>query len=253
MKTGVLSTLALAWLAALGTVRDAPAALLDLMGGTLVYRDLGNVDNDIRVMPSADTYRITDPPDMALTITPAAVSAGCVVLVTGIACPAAAVTAIAVDGGAGSDTIDLSGVAVPASVRGGPGNDRLIGGDAPDSFFWRPGDGTDDVDGGPGDDTLGINGNAANETYVVTPSLAGFTIIRDVISVRINAAAIEMLSIDASTGDDLIFSDFLASTVQHLTGGGAPGTDTLGLRREPTPPSCCLGRALHRPPWRRVH
>src|SRR5262245_44946920 len=134
MTSRILSTLALASLAVLGTVRDAPAALLDLVGGTLVYRDLGNVDNDIRVLPSGGPLPTTHPPDPAPLLPPAPVHAGCVAPATTVSCPAAAVTAVAVDGGAGSDTIDLTGVTVPASVRGGPGNDRLIGGDAPDGF-----------------------------------------------------------------------------------------------------------------------
>jgi uncharacterized delta-60 repeat protein len=54
---------------------------------------------------------------------------------------------IVVSGAAGNDTIGLSGLALPATVFGGAGDDVLYGGS-----------GNDTLDGGPGNDHVGLNG-----------------------------------------------------------------------------------------------
>jgi Ca2+-binding RTX toxin-like protein len=52
----------------------------------------------------------------------------------------------------GDDRVDLTGVTIPATVEGGPGNDTILGGDANDVLRGQAGD--DVVRGAGGDDTL---------------------------------------------------------------------------------------------------
>src|SRR5260221_11113074 len=78
------------------------------------------------------------------------------------------VVSIVADGLAGDDTIDLTGtggaapVTVRAELRGGAGNDTLIGGTGGDSLFG--GADNDTLTGGPGDDFL--FGNGGDDTYL---------------------------------------------------------------------------------------
>ena len=86
-------------------------------------------------------------------------------------CKAPAIAGFEVNVGGGEDTVALaSDVPIPATLRGGPGHDRLIGGDAndkivggagPDFLGGRRGDdwifggsGPDKLVGGPGNDQL---------------------------------------------------------------------------------------------------
>ena len=84
-------------------------------------------------------------------------------------CEAAPIAGFEVNTGAGDDTVTLGRtVPVPATVRGGEGNDVLTGGAGPDKLIGGPGDdelngrGGDDVlIGGPGEDKL-IGGPGQN-------------------------------------------------------------------------------------------
>lgn len=86
-------------------------------------------------------------------------------------CKATAIAGFEVNAGAGDDTVTLSpNVPVPATLRGGPGRDRLTGGGASDKIIggsdhdvlsgrrgndWiYGGPGSDRLLGGPGDDQL---------------------------------------------------------------------------------------------------
>jgi Ca2+-binding RTX toxin-like protein len=79
-----------------------------------------------------------------------------------LVCAAAAIAGFEVNAGGGSDYVDLSSdVPVPATLRGGPGADRLIGGDGSDKILGGPdrdvligGGGDDWILGGPGADRL---------------------------------------------------------------------------------------------------
>lgn len=81
---------------------------------------------------------------------------------TEIVCKAPAIAGFEVNGLAGSDIVEFSsGIPVPATVRGGTGDDRLIGGGASDKLVGGPGDdvlagrsGGDWLEGGPGADRL---------------------------------------------------------------------------------------------------
>ncbi len=77
-------------------------------------------------------------------------------------CEAAAIAGFEVNGAGGDDTITLSpDVPVPATLRGGPGNDHLSGGGGNDKLVGGPGNdslngrgGDDSIFGGSGEDTL---------------------------------------------------------------------------------------------------
>jgi uncharacterized delta-60 repeat protein len=76
------------------------------------------------------------------------------------------VRAIVISGGAGDDMLTVAAdVAVPVTLDGGTGNDKLSGGAANDVLFGGAGDdslyggnGDDTLDGGPGSDHVGYNG-----------------------------------------------------------------------------------------------
>lgn len=77
-------------------------------------------------------------------------------------CEAALIAGFEINGNGGDDTITLAAtVPVPATLRGGPGDDHLSGGAGNDKLVGGPGDdtltgrgGNDSLFGGSGDDTL---------------------------------------------------------------------------------------------------
>jgi Ca2+-binding RTX toxin-like protein len=81
---------------------------------------------------------------------------------TELACEAPEIAGFEVNVLGGDDTVVLgSDIPIPATLRGGPGRDRLIGGSVADKIVGGPGDdvlsgrrGDDLLLGGPGDDHL---------------------------------------------------------------------------------------------------
>jgi Ca2+-binding RTX toxin-like protein len=79
-----------------------------------------------------------------------------------LACEAPSIAGFEVNVGGGADTIVLAtDIPIPATLRGGPGNDRLVGGGIADKLVGGPGDdalsgrrGDDWILGGPGRDRL---------------------------------------------------------------------------------------------------
>jgi Ca2+-binding RTX toxin-like protein len=79
-----------------------------------------------------------------------------------LSCEAAAIGGIEVNSGAGDDSVIVSPrILIPATIRGGSGNDRLRAGGGPDKIIGGPGHdvligegGSDWLYGGPGDDWL---------------------------------------------------------------------------------------------------
>jgi hypothetical protein len=68
-------------------------------------------------------------------------------------CKAPLVAGFEVNSGVGDDKVHVSSaVAVPVTLRGGPGNDVLIGGGGADKLIGGPGN--DRLIGGPGDDLI---------------------------------------------------------------------------------------------------
>jgi hypothetical protein len=87
---------------------------------------------------------------------------------TELACDAPAIAGFEVNGASGDDTVVLgSDIPIPATLRGGPGRDRLTGGAVADKIVGGPGGdalsgrrGDDLLLGGPGSDHLaGGQGN----------------------------------------------------------------------------------------------
>ena len=85
-----------------------------------------------------------------------------------LVCEAASIGGFEVNAGAGDDSVTLAReVPIPVTLRGGPGQDRLVGGGAGDKLVGGSGDdvligraGADSLFGGPGDDRLsGGSGN----------------------------------------------------------------------------------------------
>lgn len=77
-------------------------------------------------------------------------------------CEAIAIAGFEINGNGGDDTITLAAnVPVPATLRGGPGDDKLSGGNGSDKLVGGPGNdrltgagGSDSLFGGSGDDQL---------------------------------------------------------------------------------------------------
>lgn len=77
-------------------------------------------------------------------------------------CEAAAIAGFEVNGNGGNDTITIAtNVPIPATLRGGPGDDKLVGGSGADKLTGGTGNdilighgGDDALFGGPGDDKL---------------------------------------------------------------------------------------------------
>lgn len=98
-----------------------------------------------------------------------------------LSCPAAEIGSFEVNAGPGDDSVQLApDVPVPATLRGGAGNDRLVGGAGNDKLIGGPGNdvlygrggndwlfggpGNDRLVGGPGDDVL--NGGPGTNTLI---------------------------------------------------------------------------------------
>jgi Ca2+-binding RTX toxin-like protein len=85
-----------------------------------------------------------------------------------LTCEAAAIGGFEVNAGSGDDSVIISPkILVPATLRGGPGDDRMRGGGGPDKLIGGPGadilyghGGNDWIFGGSGDDWLyGLSGD----------------------------------------------------------------------------------------------
>jgi Ca2+-binding RTX toxin-like protein len=134
--------------------------------------------------------------------------------------------ALAIDGGAGNDTL-LGGDGNDA-IDGGSGDDlvdgnrgddtALRGGSGDDTIRWDPGDGSDSVDGQGGNDRLAFNGSNIGEKIGLS-SLAGrLRLVRDVGAITVDAASVENAAVRAIGGADAV-------TVDDLRGSGVSAVD----------------------------
>ena len=100
---------------------------------------------------------------------------------TALLCEAAKIAGFEVNAGGGDDTVTIAPkVTVPVTLRGGPGEDKLLGGAGNDKLVGGAGDdrlygrgggdwlfggpGDDMLFGGPGDDRL-VGGSRVNEAF----------------------------------------------------------------------------------------
>ena len=173
-----------------------------------------------------------------------------------------ATLSVTLDGGAGDDLIDGSGLtnlsSVPLIINGASGNDVLIGGRGDDTLDGGDGDdllvggqstgllgiGDNTYLGGNGFDTIGILGTAAADTIDVLQNSAtglSVTINGNLSNESMPSADIEEARIEAKQGDDLIrltIADGLfapAATPQtdvlrfDVIGGGPNASDWLNV------------------------
>jgi Ca2+-binding RTX toxin-like protein len=83
-----------------------------------------------------------------------------------LSCEAAAIAGFEINTGAGNDTVTLGKtVPVPATIRGGEGDDVLTGGAGADKLIGGPGD--DELNGRGGNDML--IGGSGNDTLIGGP------------------------------------------------------------------------------------
>ena len=144
-----------------------------------------------------------------------------------------ATDALVIDGGAGDDVIDGSGLAaglVSLQLVGGTGNDVFIGsaggdfisggsgndvalmGAGDDVFAWNPGSGNDTIEGQSGTaDTLLFNGSNINENITISPNGGRVLFSRDVAAVTMDLNDVEAIDFHALGGTDNI-------TVNDMTG-----------------------------------
>ncbi|HKP24945.1 MAG TPA: hypothetical protein VJV39_13855 [Dongiaceae bacterium] len=136
---------------------------------------------------------------------------------------AAGKIALAINGGAGADT--LAGSAGNDTIVGGDGNDTVIGAAGNDTFIWNPGDDKDVIDGDAGLDTLRVNGDSNSETTSISAagghalfSQIGANAVQDLDNVeRIEFHAADGL--DIITVNDLSGTDVKQVAIDLATGG----------------------------------
>jgi Ca2+-binding RTX toxin-like protein len=146
----------------------------------------------------------------------------------------ASVTSIELDGGGGNDLLKLNpGLAIPASISGGDGNDKLIGGAANDALLGGDGDdhmtgnaGDDLLDGGLGDDVM--LGSAGIDTADYSSRTANLLIGLDKWQDDGEAGELDLAYLDiervlGGAGDDRIGALGADNTLL-----GNAGDDTLG-------------------------
>jgi len=152
-----------------------------------------------------------------------------------------ATDALAVDGVEGNDDIAAAGLPAQAialtlaagpgddELFGGQGDDRLLGGDGNDTldgfkgndlallgdgddrFEWDPGDGSDVVEGEDGTDRMSFIGANIGEQIDVSANGNRVRFSRDVGTVTMDTAGLELIDFEALAGADLV-------TVNDLTG-----------------------------------
>lgn len=141
---------------------------------------------------------------------------------------------LVVNGGAGNDTIDASGLRAGQisnlTINGGDGDDHIIGsagndtviggrgtdvallGAGNDTFVWNPGDGSDTVEGQAGVDTLQFNGANANENIDISANGSRVRLFRDVGNVTMDLNSVEHINVASFGGADTITVNDLAGT-----------------------------------------
>jgi Ca2+-binding RTX toxin-like protein len=125
---------------------------------------------------------------------------------------------IALDGGAGNDS--LTGGLGNDSLIGGDGNDTVTGGNGEDQvdlgsgndlFVWNPGNGNDKIEGAAGIDTLRFIGSNASETIDVSANGTRALVTHN-ITVAADINGIERIETRPLSGSDTVNVNDLAGT-----------------------------------------
>ena len=140
---------------------------------------------------------------------------------------------LVINGGAGNDAIEASGVLAGAMaltinggdgvdvitgsqgndlVNGGRGDDQAFLSGGNDTFVWNPGDGSDTVDGQGGTDTLVFNGANINERIDISANGQRGRFTRDVASITMDLNNLEHIQFTALGGADTITVNDLSGT-----------------------------------------
>jgi Ca2+-binding RTX toxin-like protein len=149
----------------------------------------------------------------------------------------AALIAITVDGGAGTDTLlggngadTLLGGDGNDFVDGQQGNDTALLGAGDDTFRWDPGDGSDVVEGQADTDTMLFNGSAGDEAFEASANGGRLRFTRNLGNIVMDTDDVEAVDLNALGGTDTITVNDLSGTdVTRLdsdlagTLGGAAG------------------------------
>ena len=154
-----------------------------------------------------------------------------------------------VRGGSGADTLSggdgndqlfgqsgrndsLYGDAGNDTLSGGTGNDAIFGGADDDLITWTDGDGNDVIDGGDGNDQLQVIGSDSEtdaDNFTVQDSfgrvLVSRTAVGTVSALSLSLSSVEIVDINARSGNDVINASLL--TLAKLVAHGGNGNDTL--------------------------
>lgn len=139
---------------------------------------------------------------------------------------AAGMPLLALNGGAGNDTI--LGGAGNDLVTGGQGDDTVLLGDGDDTFTWNPGDGNDVVEGQAGFDALVFNGANISEILDVSANGSRVRLTRNVASITMDLNSVEQINLNAVGGADVITVNDLAGTNVTLLNLNLSGVGGLG-------------------------
>lgn len=132
---------------------------------------------------------------------------------------------VAIDSGAGDDSINVSGVPTKTigkfdlfgaggndTIRGSFAADNLAGGDDNDLLLWNHGDGSDNINGGSGFDTLRVTGVALDESILLGSILGQTRLIHGPDTASLELKATERVEIATLGGADIVFVQNLAGT-----------------------------------------
>jgi Ca2+-binding RTX toxin-like protein len=224
----------------LATLGGADTVTVNDLTGTDVKQvaiDLSGTPGSGKGDGAADTVAING---TAGVDTISVVGSGSSVVVNGLAAQVtvngidATLDQLVINGGAGNDVINASGLhagkvnltlnggdgddiitgsAGNDTVIGGRGNDTALLGAGNDTFVWNPGDGSDVVEGQGGTDTLQFNGANVNEKIDISANGSRARLFRDVGNVTMDLNSVEHINVVALGGADTI-------TVNDLTGTG---------------------------------
>jgi Ca2+-binding RTX toxin-like protein len=158
---------------------------------------------------------------------------------------AAGVVRLTIDGGAGDDTV--LGSAGADIILGGDGNDVVQGrqgndtallGANDDVFVWNPGDGSDTVEGQSGLDRLVFSGSNVSENLSIGANGGRALLFRDVAAVTMDLNDVETIEIATLGGaDNVAVGDLAGTDVTRVdvklagpggAGDGAIDTVTVG-------------------------
>ena len=127
--------------------------------------------------------------------------------------------AVTLRGGAGDDTL-IGGDGADV-LNGGPGNDFVDGnrgadqaslGSGNDTFQWDPGDGSDAVDGQSGKDQLDFNGSNAGEKIDLSANGSQLRLTRDIAAVTMDVDGTETVNLRTLGSSDTVTVGDLSAT-----------------------------------------